>query len=476
VSYARPAIGQAPYAGTVLPPLESGVIPPPIPAEGARFTYHSALGQYPWSYGLWAGGYAATTYPGCGILANPDPSRGLVELRVWWPYESKIWLTRIRGGVRVPVRNAYPLTIPLGSDRYNYATNPSAETALTGYLPDQGTPTVVRFADPTAPAGDYVVRATNAAAGSNGLRVPTGLVLDLAAAPRALTVGWALRLSARPTAVRLTLRSQAPGGDELTPVTVTLTANQVNLSVEQWARQIVRVSPPTSATTLTFAVVADGMPAGGTVDVDAVTIELGEAEGTAFDGDTLGGFWVGARGLSASALAPTVTIYDAECPLDVVVSYQLAETGITAGWVISDPLTLESGERSWLTHPNHPDAPLSLDLQTVPALARAIDQGIFWPIGAHRAIVVSAPRRTATGELAINSYSFAHRDTLRTYLDDGNPLLLRTPTGYGYDATGVWLAIGAVTEDRGNRKAWQDYTLIRAPFTEVAAPVPQPVT
>lgn len=476
MSYARPAFSQAPFAGTVLPPLGSGTIPPPIPADGARFSYHSGLGQYPWAYGLWSGGYPAVPYPGCGVLTDADPARGVVELRVWWPYESTLWVVRVHpDSTRVPVRGAYPLTIPLGSDRYNYASNPSAETAITGFLPDQGNPTVARIADPTAPAGDMVVRATNSAAGANGVRMPTALTLNLQQEVR-LTVGWALRLSARPTAVTLTVRWQSPGGDELTPTNVVLTANQVNESVSQWHRQVVTLTQPANAVTPSVSVTADGMPSGGTVDLDAVTIEIGDTGGSAFDGDTLGGFWVGARGLSESALAPTVTVYDAECPLDVVVSYQVAETGITAGWVISDPLTLESGERSWLTHPNHPDAPLRLDLQTVPALARAIDQGIFWPIGAHRAIVVSAPRRAATGELAINSYSFAHRDMLRSYLDDGNPLLLRTPSGYGYDATGVWLAIGAVTEDRGNRKAWQDYTLIRAPFTEVAAPVPQPVT
>ena len=78
-------------------------------------------------------------------------------------------------------------------------------------------------------------------------------------------------------------------------------------------------------------------------------------------------------------------------------------------------------------------------------------------------------RQAPTVTIAINALSFAERDQLRALFADVAPVLLRAPADYGY-GPGMWLALGALTEDREGRRAWQDASLLTASFVEVYAP------
>jgi hypothetical protein len=192
-----PSYAQIPYAGWELPPVNPGQLPPPIPGLPGSFSYNATLGVYPWAYGMWAGGYPPPAYPGGGVLAVAVPAQGTVRIRAWWPSATELHLVRIHpDGARSPVRGGDPLKIAEAT-RTNYATNPSVEAGLNGYVPADGNPTLSQLAAPNAPAGSMVLRATNPGAGSNGVTIPTAPV-PVVLTSRLGTVGLTLRTSTRP--------------------------------------------------------------------------------------------------------------------------------------------------------------------------------------------------------------------------------------------------------------------------------------
>ena len=209
-----------------------------------------------------------------------------------------------------------------------------------------------------------------------------------------------------------------------------------------------------------------------TVDLSMWTHERGVTTGDYVDGATFGGTWLGVTDLSASKVAPTQTILDGECPLDVPVTYLLYNPTITGGHMASPPSLLESGWRTWLTHPAQPGEPVQVDLRAVPDLEHDVEQGIFMPLGGRRAIVVTGPeRRAPTGTVTINAISRAGRDALKALFRDLQPVLVRTPDGYHMgELAYAWISIGTLTESREDRKAWIDAWLLSAPFVEVNAP------
>jgi hypothetical protein len=393
-----------------------------------------------------------------------------MRVSAWWPDAPVLQVVRILpDGTRIPVRGGYPLTTSTATRR-NYVSNPSAEAGTNGYVPDAGTPTLTQLADAAAPAGSYVLRATVAGAGSNGVTVPTALTVTPAG--RTMTVGFALRTSALATSLTVSIGWTDAGGGALTANSATLSADQRAAAVGQFGRNVVTVTPPTGAVTPTLKIISGGMPAGGTMDLDAIVFEIGTTTGDAFDGATLGGLWLGTAHLSASILSPVQTILDGEAPFDTPVIYQVSYPSIVGGRVTSDPATLDSGGTCWLSHPRLAGQPVPVDLREVPVLERDIQQGIFYPLDAERPVVVSSARRQApSGELSFNANSFDERDTIRSLLSDGMPVLLRSPEIYGY-GLGSWLSFGSLKEDRGGRLAYQDATLMTVAFVEVDAPAP----
>lgn len=465
--YGRAGWAQAPRGGSVLPATDVGQLPPPIPGDPATFSYAAALGDYPYAYGSWAGGFPLATYPGGGVLAHAVDASGTVQISAWWPNATTLQLVRIEpDGSYRPVRGGYPVTVTAAT-RTNYCTNPSIEAGTNGYTPDAGTPTLSQLADAAAPSGSYVLRCTNAGSGSNGVAIPTTLTATPVGRP--ITVGFGLRTSALPTTVTISISWTDVGGIALASNSTTLTADQRSASVGQFSRQVVSFTPPNGAVTPTLKVVAGGMPAGGTVDLDAVTFEITTTDGSFFDGHTLGGLWLGTADLSGSILAPVQTIVDGECPTDIPVTYLLSYPGITGGRVVSDPVTLLSNGTTWLTHPLSSGVPLAVYITEVPTQERDVVQGVFLPIGASKPVVVSsAQRQASTGSLELVAFGFPARDALLDLFATPSPMLLRPPGIFGYSS--LWLAFGRITETRHNRKAWQDSVFLSCEFTEVGVP------
>jgi antitoxin component of MazEF toxin-antitoxin module len=467
----------APYASrsveNTVPPGQ--VLPPPVPGGTTVYYWADENGKYPWSFGGYAGARPALPLVAGGVVVVPEPDLGVMRILTWWPNVPILHIVRTHpDGTRYPVRGGYGLIVN-GVSRTNYATNPSFEVGLNGLVPDVGSPTLTRITAPTdvptIPRGQWAMRATNASAGSSGVTIPTSL---LGATP--ITIGLDVQFSVRPTLFRIAVSWADSGGGALATTTKTFTANEVNESVSQWARQVGAITPPVGAVTPTIKVIADGMTAGATMDLDGFTIERAATDGSYFDGDDLGGSWAGTAELSASTLAPVQTVLDGEAPLDIPVTYTVADPSLTGGRVTSGLATLDSrGRFSWLTHPRRPGQPVRVDLEVVPILERGIDQGIFWPIGARRAIVISsAQRRAPTAELIFNAVSFAQRDTLVALFADAMPILLRAPARYAY-GEGTWWSLGTVVEDRRGRLAYQDAMVLTSTCVEVNAPPPDVV-
>jgi len=463
----RAAWAQPPWGDTVLPPTPTGQLPPPIPGDPVTFTYNSQLGAYPWAYPSWAGGYPLLAYPGGGVVIHPDPTTGVMIVTAWWPYATALQLVRLdTAGGRTPVRGAYPIAVT-GSTRRNAVTNPSIEISNAGFVPDAGSPTLTQLADAAAPAGGYVLRSTNAGAGSNGVTIPTSLTP--APGGQQVTVGIGLRTSALAATITISIGWADALGGALTTSSIVLTADQRAAVLGQFTRITASVTPPTGAVTPTLKIIATGMPAGGTMDLDALLLEIGTTDGSYFDGGTLGATWAGTTGLSAALLAPVTTVRDGECPLDVLVSYELRFPGITGGRVVSNPDTLVSGRRAWLTHPDNPGYPQRIDLRRKPKRDYPLVQGSFQPLNRTRKVVISAAQRLGgEGTIEFNAVSAAERAALLATFADGSPVLLRSPAEYHYEDQ--WLALGTLTDDPEDRLAHQDAWLLSAPFITVDPP------
>jgi len=466
--YAR--VRWAGYGSTGFQP-PTQVLPPPVPGGSTAYYWSSWNGQYPYAYLSYAGVPPQIAVVYGGVVATPNAALGVMEVQGWWPDAPVLHVVRVHAdGSRHPVRGGYGITVDEVT-RLNYSQNPSFEIGLNGVVTDAGTPALTRIdiaAHPSIPMGGYAMRATVAGAGSNGVTIPTALTGSLP-----VTIAFDARFSVRPTGLRVVVSWTDSVGGALATNTVNISSTKINETVNQFARVLATLTPPAGAVTPTVKIIADGVTAGSTMDLDGITIERSStSDGTRFDGDTLGGSWVGTEGLSTSRLAPVQTILDGECPLDVPVSYVVTSPSITGGLVTSNAVALpSSGRFCWLTHPLRSSTPLRVDLKDVPTLEHAIERGVFYPIGATQAVTVSTRRRTPQTELVFNATSFEARDDLLDLMSDGMPLLLRAPATYGY-GYGTWWAFSNVTEDREGRRAYHDAMILTAQGTSVRTPSP----
>lgn len=467
--YSRTAWTQAPWTGTLLPPRATGVLPPPIPGDRATFSYAAPQVGRPWAYLSWAGGYPLPRYPGGGVLAHEDNDAGVVRVQAWWPDASILSLVRILpSGLRTPVRGGYPITVA-GTTRRNLCTNPSIEAGANGFVPSDGNPTLTRVATPGAPDRTAYLRALTTTAGSNAVVLPIALAGVTLTTP--LTVALSLRASAKPTTLTVSMAWLDAAGGALATTAAPSDANERAAVVSQFSRIVKQLTVPAGAVNGTLKVYVNGLPLNGTADYDAITVEAADTAGTYFDGTSLSGIWLGTAELSTSVLSPISQVVDAEAPVGVPLTYEVSSAAITGGRVTSTPpVTLNTGETSWLTHPVHPGQTVKVLLLRVPTLDRPVAQGVFLPIGAARPVVVSSARRQApVGSLDFVLLSFDERNTLLALLADPFPVLLRLPPTYGYAAP-MWLAVSGLTEERGPRKGWQEAMILTAEVVEVDAP------
>ncbi len=467
MTWAKHPYGQTPWAGPVVTTSTGTPVPPPIPGATTTFRYTVNTGTAAWGVRSWGGAMPLISYPGGGVSLAPDPAAGVMRVWGWWPDARGLQIVRVAAdGTRTPVRGAYPIAVA-ASTRRNYATNPSIEVGLNGYVPGTGTPTLTQIARADDPSGGVsALRATIASSGTDEVTVPHSLP------PARATVAFDLRLSALPTGVTITLAWTNSSGSALTTSTATLTAGQYTASVAQWARQVVTLTAPNGAAVAgSLKIAAAGMPAGGQMDLDRVLAESATSDGSYGDGTSLGGVWTGTAHLSTSLLAPVQMVDDGECPLDVPVRYELFNSAPTGGRVTSPPSILESGDRVWLTHPEYPDSPVAASVVSTPRLEHVLRQALHTILDSPYPVAVSAAQRLAPGgEVQLVAPTFADRDRL---LDEvfgtGMPVLLRQPGRFGR-GDGEWITLGTVVEDPLDQKGWSPARVLTAPFQVVDAP------
>lgn len=457
---------EAPWAAPVIPStITVGTIPPPVPGESQSYTWSAQLPVRPWAFGGWAGGIAPSTFLGGGVQAIPDPSTGTVEVQAWWPNIPSLELMRITpDGVITPVRGGFPILN--GRTRFNYCNNPSGAAGNNGWFPEVGNPSLTTGT--RSDTGGPCILVGVQANGEVSFDVPQ------ANAPneRYLTVGFDLLLPRQPGTVKLVIRYLDANGDDTASSTVAIDPNTINASINQWSRVVVAVQPPDNASTVTeINVDLQSMVAGDQIGLSLVTVESASTDGSAADGSVLGGFWNGTPGLSTSTVAPVMTVIDGECPLDIVVNYQVWNTTISGGEATSPPVTLDSRGQSWLSHSSDPEHPLSVSPTATPVLKRALPQTGLAVIGRPRPVVItSGVRQAPSGTITFDSPDHTYRALILGLMRDGTALLFRAPADYGY-GPGQWLQFGDLDEDAQGRPAYLTTRALTVPFQEVDPPV-----
>ena len=166
----------------------------------------------------------------------------------------------------------------------------------------------------------------------------------------------------------------------------------------------------------------------------------------------------------------TTTAYDSEVPLDTAVVYVAYSPALAYQKLTSASVTVASSDKTWLGHPTKPELNRIISINEQPEKTRGIDRGVFPIIASPRPITVTAGVRSApTGTLGVYVSTLAERDGVLALLADGAPLLLRPPTGYGWDAS-TWISIGDVLETPTTTSGFWPMRVLTLPYIEVDAP------
>lgn len=436
---------------------------------------------YRWLTQVGPGPYGGTAYAGGGLTDRPaaggltvqtDSTLGQVRIDAWWAGAPYLRIMRLIGDDRSPVRGAYPRAVTVATRR-NLCTNPSFEVDTVGHLAAANT-TLTRVVGPTL-EGAAFGRLKATAAGPVGDTLPVLLPTD-----STFYVSLALYLSAAPTgALTVTATWQDQNGAALTPSTATISAGTLAAYVGRWDRiPNVALTPPNpvvetgNASALgpvqgALSVSIAGMAAAATADVDAILVST--VDGPYFDGTDTYAQWTGTPHASVSALAGSVSIIDAEAPLDVPIAYELTAPDQPAFRVVSEQVVLDSGDRTWLGHPTV-GLPMLVNVAADPEQTYTIARGLFAVLGRPRPVAVTGNIRQApsgTHEIWVETH--ARREQLLEMLDDGLPLLLRAPARLGH-GPGEWISVGDVTVTPPGHGAWDQPATFKMPYQVVDAP------
>ena len=165
---------------------------------------------------------------------------------------------------------------------------------------------------------------------------------------------------------------------------------------------------------------------------------------------------------------PAGVFTDGDAPLDVAITYEATAPG-QAFVAVSSPVTLAGQGGTWLSHPTLGPA-LRVIVTREPGAERAIQRGVHRILGRVYPVAVSADQReSATGTLQVMVETFAQRDALWALLDDGQPLLLRSPPTLGH-GVGEWLSIGDVALAALGHGAWEAPRILSLPYQVVDTP------
>jgi hypothetical protein len=468
MTYGLHPYGGASYGGAKGAPTSGGgvVIVDPSNPGGTGYQWITGVGPGPYGGMAYAGGGVVDRPAAGGLSITPDEGMGVIRMIAWWTGAPFLRITRrLPDGTTTPVRGAYPIVVT-SPTRWNRATDPSFERGVTDWLP--GSNTTITPTQGATLAGAWFGRLKAAAAGTVTALVPAILRTD---GPFGISFG--LRLSAAPTgALTITATWQDSDGTALPASVATIPTGSLTPYVGRWDRIPVQtLTPPPGAVQGALQIALGGVTTTADTDVDALLVEDGaDTSGVYFDGSSTYAQWSGTAHRSVSALAVLTEITDREAPLDVPVVYELTAPDQPAFRIVSQPVTLASRGRSWLSHPYQDVAPFRVEPEAAPEESHDIERDLYYIIGSSTPVAVSlGARRAHTATLVVPVENFGERDRLKALLADGAPLLLRAPAEFGR-GPGEWLSIGNVGINPPGHGAWDGTRRFTLPYAVCTPP------
>lgn len=144
---------------------------------------------------------------------------------------------------------------------------------------------------------------------------------------------------------------------------------------------------------------------------------------------------------------------------------------------------LDAGS-AWLIHPSIPDRSVCIDAghwrrdgvnvarETAQEVTRRASSLSFYPVGASESVVFRlGPRRRREWSLGLRMERLVDRDAVALLLADGAPLLLLSPSAFGWDLPDGWWAVGDVSEARAFSPLGFEDRLLTLPLAPVRVPV-----
>lgn len=123
------------------------------------------------------------------------------------------------------------------------------------------------------------------------------------------------------------------------------------------------------------------------------------------------------------------TVYDYTAPYGVPVTYSTSEQPANTSAAVSVNAT-----DVWLVHVGVPDRSLIIDLRAASNAkeSRAVNAGVFYPMGRRNAVVISdGQRKGRTSSLVVATDTSDEFDAIDALVDDAGVLLLNVPTALG---------------------------------------------
>ncbi len=138
-----------------------------------------------------------------------------------------------------------------------------------------------------------------------------------------------------------------------------------------------------------------------------------------------------------------------------------------SSWVGAGVDSSWSSSSWWLKHPHQPDLNVAVTVSSQPSITRASRAGVFQPLGATYAVVVSDTRGPKTGGVTLRALTEAEQDAIDALLDTDDVLLLQSPAGGGGPGYVKFLS-----HTRARIVDWHDATRSWEQLEFVVVPVP----
>lgn len=180
----------------------------------------------------------------------------------------------------------------------------------------------------------------------------------------------------------------------------------------------------------------------GTPAVLAVNVTRMDAAGQSVPVRTADG---NAFVLTASGSDRVGTLYDYEVPLGQVVTYKITENAAASATTQLD------SDRVWLIHPGVPSRSLAVRCWpgSFDSVKRAVNQGVFYPMGREHPVVMTDGRRKAPeSTLVIRTSSIPEIERVIALVADAQILMLNVPPSKGWGIGREYVAVGDISQDR----------------------------